>query len=309
MKVVERLARKHMRAPDRRPRAAARRSRPTTRSAASASCPPTAGTGRSASPTSSSSPTPSREVRGNAVVDRRRARARGRRDRPRHRLPRHRHPGRPPHPRPRRRLLDDLWQGSPRAHLGTTVAGFPNLFFLLGPNTGLGHSSMVYMIESQIAHVMDALRHMRERGRDDDRGPRPRRRSATTPGSSASSRARCGTPAARAGTSTAPAATPRSGRTGRGRFRRRVATLDPAEYALDAPVAAQRGAGMRVAAHRRGGRHRRRGRGASCARAARAWSGSTSSTGDDISRATCATRRRSTARWPRRSSGSAGSTC
>jgi cation diffusion facilitator CzcD-associated flavoprotein CzcO len=62
------------------------------------------------------------------------------------------------------KLLDDVWRGSPRAHHGTAVAGFPNLFLLLGPNTGLGHSSMVYMIESQIAYVMDALRVMRERG-------------------------------------------------------------------------------------------------------------------------------------------------
>jgi cation diffusion facilitator CzcD-associated flavoprotein CzcO len=62
------------------------------------------------------------------------------------------------------KLLDDVWQGSPRALLGTAVAGFPNLFFLLGPNTGLGHSSMVYMVESQVAYVMEALRAMRERG-------------------------------------------------------------------------------------------------------------------------------------------------
>jgi hypothetical protein len=55
------------------------------------------------------------------------------------------------------RTLDDAWQGSPNAHLGCTVSGFPNLFLLLGPNTGLGHSSMVYMIESQIAYVLDAL--------------------------------------------------------------------------------------------------------------------------------------------------------
>ena len=60
--------------------------------------------------------------------------------------------------------LVDAWAGSPRAHLGCTVAGFPNLFLLLGPNTGLGHSSMVYMLESQIAYVVDALRVMRERG-------------------------------------------------------------------------------------------------------------------------------------------------
>jgi cation diffusion facilitator CzcD-associated flavoprotein CzcO len=58
------------------------------------------------------------------------------------------------------RSLADAWNGSPSAYLGTAVAGFPNLFLLLGPNTGLGHSSMVFMIESQIAYVLDALRAM-----------------------------------------------------------------------------------------------------------------------------------------------------
>ena len=53
--------------------------------------------------------------------------------------------------------ISDVWQGSPRAYLGTSVPGFPNLFVLLGPNTGLGHSSMVYMIESQIEHVLGAI--------------------------------------------------------------------------------------------------------------------------------------------------------
>ena len=67
-------------------------------------------------------------------------------------------------------LLDDLWHGSPRAHLGSTVAGFPNLFFVLGPNTGLGHSSMVYMIESQIAHVMAGAGVHARAGGADDRG-------------------------------------------------------------------------------------------------------------------------------------------
>jgi cation diffusion facilitator CzcD-associated flavoprotein CzcO len=62
------------------------------------------------------------------------------------------------------RLLDEHWGGSMHAHLGCTIPGFPNLFLLLGPNTGLGHSSMVYVIESQIAYVLDALRTMRDRG-------------------------------------------------------------------------------------------------------------------------------------------------
>src|SRR4029453_7948547 len=58
--------------------------------------------------------------------------------------------------------LSDVWQerGSMEAYLGTTVAGFPNLFMLLGPNTGLGHTSVVVMVEAQIAYVMDALRAM-----------------------------------------------------------------------------------------------------------------------------------------------------
>jgi cation diffusion facilitator CzcD-associated flavoprotein CzcO len=58
------------------------------------------------------------------------------------------------------RTLNDVWEGSPQAYLGTTVAGFPNLFMLVGPNTGLGHNSIVYMIESQLNYVMDCLRHM-----------------------------------------------------------------------------------------------------------------------------------------------------
>jgi cation diffusion facilitator CzcD-associated flavoprotein CzcO len=54
--------------------------------------------------------------------------------------------------------LADLWRGGVEAFLGTTIAGFPNFFVLAGPNTGLGHSSMIYMIESQLAYVLDALR-------------------------------------------------------------------------------------------------------------------------------------------------------
>ena len=50
------------------------------------------------------------------------------------------------------------------AYKGATTRNFPNLFFLVGPNTGLGHSSMVFMIESQIAYVVDALRTMAAQG-------------------------------------------------------------------------------------------------------------------------------------------------
>ncbi len=44
------------------------------------------------------------------------------------------------------------------AYRGVTVTGFPNFFMLLGPNTGLGHTSVVFMIESQIQHVLSCLR-------------------------------------------------------------------------------------------------------------------------------------------------------
>jgi cation diffusion facilitator CzcD-associated flavoprotein CzcO len=61
------------------------------------------------------------------------------------------------------RDLNEAWRDGAEAYLGTTVSGFPNYFLIVGPNTGLGHSSMVYMIESQIAYVMSALRAMRAR--------------------------------------------------------------------------------------------------------------------------------------------------
>jgi cyclohexanone monooxygenase len=51
-----------------------------------------------------------------------------------------------------------------QAYKGATVAEFPNLFFIVGPNTGLGHSSMVFMIESQVAYLVDALRTMTSQG-------------------------------------------------------------------------------------------------------------------------------------------------
>jgi cation diffusion facilitator CzcD-associated flavoprotein CzcO len=60
------------------------------------------------------------------------------------------------------RSLADTWRETGMAgYKGTTVADFPNLFFIVGPNTGLGHSSMVYMIESQVTYIREAIRAMR----------------------------------------------------------------------------------------------------------------------------------------------------
>ena len=133
-------------------------SRPTTRSAASASCSPTTGTRRSPSRTSRWSPTASARSAPHSIVTEDgverevdtiifgtgfhvtdipiAGRVRGRDG----------------------RTLAETWDGSPQAYHGTTVAGFPNLFLLVGPNTGLGHTSIVFMIESQIDYVLDALR-------------------------------------------------------------------------------------------------------------------------------------------------------
>jgi cation diffusion facilitator CzcD-associated flavoprotein CzcO len=53
--------------------------------------------------------------------------------------------------------IHDAWRERMSAYLGITVGGFPNLFLLLGPNTGLGHNSVVLMIEAQVRYVMSCL--------------------------------------------------------------------------------------------------------------------------------------------------------
>jgi cyclohexanone monooxygenase len=60
--------------------------------------------------------------------------------------------------------LADVWHRSPQAYRGTAMAGFPNLFLLVGPNVGLGHNSIVFMIEAQIRYLLGALDEMRARG-------------------------------------------------------------------------------------------------------------------------------------------------
>ena len=44
------------------------------------------------------------------------------------------------------------------------MPGFPNMFWIVGPNTGLGHNSMVFMIEAQINYLLDALETMERSG-------------------------------------------------------------------------------------------------------------------------------------------------
>ena len=62
------------------------------------------------------------------------------------------------------KTLAEHWNGTLEALRGTTVAGFPNLFFVLGPNTGLGHTSVVLMAEAQAGYIRQALEHMERAG-------------------------------------------------------------------------------------------------------------------------------------------------
>jgi cation diffusion facilitator CzcD-associated flavoprotein CzcO len=57
--------------------------------------------------------------------------------------------------------LNATWRESLRTYLGITVAGFPNMFLLMGPNTGLGHNSMVFMIEAQARYAVQAIQALR----------------------------------------------------------------------------------------------------------------------------------------------------
>ena len=63
-----------------------------------------------------------------------------------------------------RDLLQEWQQAVPEAYQGTAVAGFPNLLFIIGPNTGLAHNSLVHIMESQVNYVLDYLRLLDQAG-------------------------------------------------------------------------------------------------------------------------------------------------
>ncbi len=62
------------------------------------------------------------------------------------------------------RSLAEFWADYPRAYLGTTVPGFPNLFVVTGPNTGIGHTSALFIIESQMRYIMNSLKQVKQQG-------------------------------------------------------------------------------------------------------------------------------------------------
>ncbi len=57
--------------------------------------------------------------------------------------------------------LNETWKDAPEAYLGITVADFPNMFMLYGPNTNLGHNTITFMIEQQVGYAVRALSEMR----------------------------------------------------------------------------------------------------------------------------------------------------
>jgi len=64
------------------------------------------------------------------------------------------------------RKLEEVWREGAEAYLGVAVAGFPNLFLLYGPNTNLGHNSIIFMIECQVGYVMQCIRELFARDLD-----------------------------------------------------------------------------------------------------------------------------------------------
>jgi len=61
------------------------------------------------------------------------------------------------------RSLQREWKDGANAYLGISVSGFPNFFMMYGPNTNLGHNSIVFMIECQTAYILDSIRKLLDR--------------------------------------------------------------------------------------------------------------------------------------------------
>ncbi|KQU45884.1 4-hydroxyacetophenone monooxygenase [Rhodococcus sp. Leaf278] len=60
--------------------------------------------------------------------------------------------------------MSEMWGSSPEAYMGTSVAGFPNMYLMHGPNIGLGHTSVIMMFESQLRYISRAMKWCRDQG-------------------------------------------------------------------------------------------------------------------------------------------------
>jgi cation diffusion facilitator CzcD-associated flavoprotein CzcO len=61
------------------------------------------------------------------------------------------------------RVLEKEWKDGSEAYLGVTVSGFPNLFMMYGPNTNLGHNSIIFMIECQASYILQCVQRLADR--------------------------------------------------------------------------------------------------------------------------------------------------
>lgn len=59
--------------------------------------------------------------------------------------------------------LAQEWDANAKSYLGITVPDFPNLFLIAGPNTGIGHTSLVFMIEAQLGHILNTMKWIRRK--------------------------------------------------------------------------------------------------------------------------------------------------
>ena len=62
------------------------------------------------------------------------------------------------------RSVQDVWAEFPRAYLGTAMPGFPNFFIVTGPNTGIGHTSAIFVIEAQMEYIRRAIQAVQKQG-------------------------------------------------------------------------------------------------------------------------------------------------
>ena len=63
-------------------------------------------------------------------------------------------------------VLQQDWAKSPTSYLGITTSGYPNMYQLVGPHTGLGHNSIIFMIEQQADYVVKCIRLLKDKGAD-----------------------------------------------------------------------------------------------------------------------------------------------
>jgi cation diffusion facilitator CzcD-associated flavoprotein CzcO len=59
--------------------------------------------------------------------------------------------------------MAEAWEGSPRAYLGSTVSGFPNLFLIVGPNSAGGYNSIIFTTEAHVNYAVEAIKAMQKR--------------------------------------------------------------------------------------------------------------------------------------------------